>query len=165
MKIERNRKIRIWTALACLLIVQVITYYFFAPGQLEDKLLTGPFEGLNDCCDSALVQDFVQTDCAVGMEVYRSLNLKGKEELLKQKLEVDFVQVQNRRVANEARNILIYRTWYRLPDPMSIPQWFTATQTEELILDDKHTYRREARYRWVLFTWIQTFEFFQSRDK
>ena len=155
-----------WTALACLLLIQVGTYYFFAPGQLEGKLLTGPFEGLNDCCDSAFVQDFVQSDCAVGMEGYRSLNLKGKEELLKKKLKVDFIQVQNRRVANDdVRNALIYNTWYQLPDPISIPRWFTVTQTEELILDNKHKYRRQARYRWVLFVWVQTFEFFESRDK
>lgn len=86
----------------------VVTYYFFVPRQLEKKLLTGPFEGLNHCCDTALVQDFVQSDCAVGMEGYRSLNLRDKEELLKRKLGVDFIQVQNKGMPNvEVRNAVI----------------------------------------------------------
>lgn len=45
------------------------------------------------------------------------------------------------------------------------PAMVYGTKTEELILADTHTYRRKARYRWVLFIWIQTFEFFESGDK
>ena len=153
-----------------LLAIQTITYHTLGPRQLEKELLTEPIGSLTHFSDSAFVRDFYVSDCGNVLGVYESHNLKDKKEILMKQLRVKYIQFQDRNEFSwnnkpEKQYRLVYNTWSAHDDFWTLYGLFSTAQTEELIIDWDHLYRREVHYRWVLFFWTKSFEFFESHDK
>src|SRR5687767_5853629 len=97
MSFKRILKFGLLT-IGLLMVVQITTYNIMSVGQLEDRLLNEEFNPVTyseETFDSAFVRDFVMLDCVDGMGKYYSHNLAGKQEKLKSRLKVKFVEFQD----------------------------------------------------------------------
>jgi hypothetical protein len=153
--------------LAILLLIQISTFLLLAPQQLESKLLQEQFKNFSHTSDSAFVRDFYVTKCNVGEPESFSYNLRETEAELKEKLGVKFIKFQDPdefswKDSTEEKYDLVYHTWAHRWDYHSLWGFFSVTQTEELIEHRKVFSNRVARYRWILFWWVEYFEYFNT---
>jgi hypothetical protein len=153
---------------AVLFIVQLGTYNFIAIEQLENKLLDETFNPNTYSevpFDSAFVRDFIVLDCGNVTETYHSHHLVDKQDKLKSKLGVKFIEFQNPldyewRSAYARNYKLVYLTWV-CQYPWNLKELFKASQVEELHIN-KNKHSREITYTWVLFFWVKSFEHVES---
>jgi len=166
----RNKRKTLKYGIIFLVIITIQTTTYFTIGQnlLKNKLLPDYLATLPHHSDSLIVRDFYITDCYVGdTKIYSSHNLKNDEQFLKSKFNVKHVYFQSFENFNdtiENKFNLIYNTWIARDEWFKILNIYETTQTEVLITYRKYFYKREAHYRWVLFFWIKTFEWVESRD-
>lgn len=153
--------------LLALVTLQTVTYLTLAHRQLKNKLLPDYFASLNHNSDSVLVRNYIIRKCGNDFTTYLSHDLKENEREIKQKLNVHYAWFDDLGTYTyndtlEKQFSLVYTTWAQRPD------WafgfYSMTQTELLQIGKSHYYKREAKYYWVLFFWVQTFEFMESAD-
>jgi hypothetical protein len=139
---------------------------------LRNELLTDYFSHLiTEPTDSAFVQGFYKTDCSTGdNNTYFSHDLLHTDPELNQKLQVNRIYFQTSEKFNwnenpEDQYNLQYYTWASHPEWATLFDLFQARQDEIFILEKRYGYHREVTYRWFLFTWIKTFELFESGNR
>jgi hypothetical protein len=170
-RILNRSKFYKWIAIICSLIaIQTLTYFTVGLKSLRHELLTEHFAGLTHNSDSVFVRDFYVTDCNVGETKIRfSHNLSNYEDELKAKLRVNYVyygKPENFTWADTTfkQYNLVYDTWTTRDAWNPLFDLYGAIQTEELLIDKKYLYQREAHYHWFLFFWINTFVRFETSE-
>lgn len=166
-----TRKILKWSAIILVLIaLQTLTYFTLGQRQLKKKLLPEYFAELASNSDSVFVRDFYIADCYTGnANTYLSLNLSNDKEFIQEKFNVGYVYFDNQEHFNwsdttENRFNLIYNTWAAREGWNTLFGLYRIQQTETLQTHQRYLYKREVTYRWFLFFWIPTFEWFESTD-
>ncbi len=171
--ILNKSKFKVWIAIICSLItIQTLTYFTIGLKSLRNKLLTEHFANLTHKSDSVFVRDFYVSDCNVGeTKIHFSHNLSNYEDELKAKLHVNYVYYVKPENFTWANIILkqynlVYETWTTRYDWNSLFLFdlYGAIQTEQLLIDKKYLYQREAHYHWFLFFWINTFVWFETSE-
>lgn len=170
-RILNRSKFYKWIAIICSLIaIQTLTYFTIGLKNLRHKLLTEHFANLTHQSDSVFVRDFYISICDVGRQkTYLSHNLSNYEDELKAKLRVNYVYYDKRENFTWADTTfkqynLVYDTWTTRDAWNPLFDLYGAIQTEELLIDKKYLYQREAHYHWFLFFWINTFVWFETSE-
>jgi hypothetical protein len=131
---------------------------------LEKKLLTDELGSLELKSDSLYVLDFYVTDCRTGdLSIYESPNLQ--EKTLKKKFNVKHIRFRPKEDQQwdspdgETYKVKYY-TYDRGPSLISshFYTYFETTQFEHLTLNKDCSCRKEAKYYWVLFSWVKLFQ-------
>lgn len=160
-----TNKIAKWLLIfGLVLFVQGLTFYLVATRQLKAKLLPDYFQFAH-VSDTVYVRDFYKAGEDPPITAFTSHDLKNDTEELKQKLKVNhiiFEKIGQQSTENESDFGLIYHTWVQRGDWVKLSNFFKMKQTEEVIVGQKRSYRREVTYQWVLFFWVKSFEFIES---
>jgi hypothetical protein len=166
-----QRKIFIWLQIILSLFVfQTFTYFGLGQRLLKNKLLPDYLASINHHSDSIFIRDFYVADCYTGdPNIYISNNLQNDVELIKSKFKVRHVYFDSEENyhfydTTENRFNLVYYTWAARRNWVKLFGLYGVQQTEILKTDKKYVYKRHATYHWILFFWLQTFEFFESED-
>lgn len=151
-----------------LLFIQTFTYLTIGHKQLKNKLLPDYFAKLTHNSDSIFVRDFYVSECFTGeTKNYLSHNLSSEVEFIKNKFNINYVYFDSKEKFNwddstEKNYNLIYQTWATRPNWITLFGLYSVRQIEILQTDRKNEYKREVTYRWFLFLWIPTFEWFET---
>lgn len=166
-----NRKKWVLSLIAAI-IIQIATYYYIGIPQLRYRLLAPDFTSLvHQSVDSAFIQDLYVSDCTTGdNNIYISHNLRETLPQLPKLLQAKHLHFQERSKFSwnkqpENRYNLQYYTWAKRRSWLTLFSFFQATQEELLIFNRKQCYSRRVTYRWLLFTWVKTFEVLESWER
>jgi hypothetical protein len=151
-----------------LLIIQTFTYIYIGPKLLKTRILPKYFQDSEFHSDSLLVKD-----CDFVIQVldknfhtyYHNLNLRNNPNFFKQQFSVKQVEFENALAENKDNTIykMEYEIIAKSGDISSLFNFYSCGMDEFLVNENRRFIsHRYTRYRWFLFTWIQTFELLES---
>lgn len=155
-------------SLFMLLVIQTFTYIYIGPKLLKTRILPKYFQDSEFHSDSILVKD-----CNFDVQVldknfytyYHNLDLRDNPNFFKQKFLVQQVEFENALVLNVGDTIykMEYEIIAKSADITSLFNLYSCGMDEYLKYENRRFIsHRLSRYRWFLFTWIQTFELLES---
>jgi hypothetical protein len=151
-------------SICVLFLTQIVAFNFIGRHTIKNELLPSSFVIESHLSDTVYVTDSEIFRCNSGSDI-QSAKLELNENDLKEKLKAKYIYFENFKFNEKGKkknrkNYLTstrYTVYSMTGNWKTLYNFFEFVVTETLVAKSNFNFRR-CSYKWVLFTWVKTYE-------